>query len=105
MVSESPAGTQRGGHAHRRCHQVLISATGSVRVEFDDDDGTHVLELDNPTRGLDIPPLVWAKQTYVSEGASLVVLASLPYDVEDYIDDRYEAARLRKMVNGPLAAE
>lgn len=95
LVTESPPATERGGHAHRHCHQVLIGTVGVVRVEFDDDSGTHVVALNSPTRGLYVPPLVWAKQTYVSDGASLVVFASLAYDVNDYIDDRDAAARLR----------
>ena len=95
IVTESPEGTERGGHAHRSCHQVLIATAGSVCVELDDSEGTRVVTLSSPEQGLFIPPLVWAKQTYVDNGASLVVLASHPYDVDDYIDDRQESARLR----------
>lgn len=99
IVTQSPAGTERGGHAHRLCHQVLIATAGIVRVEYDDDEGTHELELNDATRALYIPPLAWAKQTYATEGASLVVLASHSYDLGDYIDDRAEAASLREHGN------
>lgn len=95
VVTESPAGTERGGHAHRKCHQALIATAGSVRVEFDDDEGTSEVTLDDPTQALLIPALVWAKQTYIDDGASLVVLASHAYDADDYVDDREESARLR----------
>lgn len=94
-VTESPTGTERGGHAHRTCHQVLIAIAGSVEVEYDDETGKRSLVLDNTRTGLHIPPLAWAKQTYLSPSAALVVLASHAYDVDDYIDDRTEAARLR----------
>lgn len=95
IVSRSPAGTERGGHAHRSCHQLLIATAGEIVVEYDDDEGTGTATLTLATAGLHIPPLVWAKQTYVTDGSSLLVLASHEYDVDDYVDDRNEAAKLR----------
>ena len=95
IVTQSPTGTERGGHAHRSCHQVLIATAGTVVVEYDDVDGTGTVTLSDATRGLHIPPLVWAKQTYVTDGASLVVLASHAYNAEDYVDDRNAARQLR----------
>ncbi len=101
IVTESPAGTDRGGHAHRKCHQVLIATAGTVVVEFDDDDGTASVTLSDASQCLHIPPLVWAKQKYATEGASLVVLASQTYDANDYVDDRETARRLRESSISP----
>jgi dTDP-4-dehydrorhamnose 3,5-epimerase-like enzyme len=95
IVTNSPAGTERGGHAHRTCHQVLIATAGTVVVEYDDEDGTGSVTLSDASQCLHIPPLVWAKQTYETEGASLVVLASHTYDADDYVDDREAARGLR----------
>lgn len=95
IVTDSPSGTERGGHAHRTCHQVLIATAGTVVVEYDDEAGTGSVTLSDATAGLHIPPLAWAKQTYATEGASLVVLASHAYDADDYIDDREVARSLR----------
>lgn len=95
IVTDSPSGTERGGHAHRTCHQVLIAISGTVVVEYDDDAGTGSVALSDATAGLHIPPLAWAKQTYTSNGASIVVLASHAYDADDYIDDREAARNLR----------
>lgn len=95
IVTQSPAGTIRGGHAHRTCHQILVATAGRVVVEFDDDGGTQSFVLGDATKALHLPPLVWARQTYATEGASLVVLASHAYDAEDYIDDREAARSLR----------
>lgn len=96
VVTRSPAGTVRGGHAHRTCHQLLIATAGVVHVEYDDDAGSQHVALTDATTALHIPPLVWAEQTYVTDGASLVVLASHQYDASDYVDDRQEAAELRR---------
>lgn len=95
IVTQSPAGTERGGHAHRECHQVLIVTAGEVLVEYDDETGTHETVLNGSTQGLYMPPLVWAKQNFLADGSSLVVLASHLYDIADYIDDREAAAILR----------
>lgn len=95
IVTESPAGTERGGHAHRTCHQVLIATAGTIIVEYDDETGTRIATLSGATEGLHIPPLVWAKQMYATDGASLVVLASHVYDESDYVDDRKTAKSLR----------
>ena len=96
MVSQSPPGTERGGHAHRICHQVLVATSGSVAVEYDDDEGTHVVTLVDATIALHIPPLVWARQRYATRESSLLVLASHEYDTGDYVDDRTAADLLRR---------
>ena len=96
IVTDSPSGIERGGHAHRVCHQILIATSGTVVVEYDDDTGTRSVELSDATEGLYIPPLTWAKQTYATDGASLVVLASHAYDPDDYVDNREIAKSLRE---------
>jgi len=96
IISQSPVGVVRGGHAHRVCHQVLIAVGGRVKVEWDDDDGTQTVVLDNASTGLHIPPLAWAQQTYLDSACVLVALASHQYDVNDYVDDRAQAGVLRE---------
>ena len=95
IVTQSPSGTVRGGHAHRTCHQLLIATSGTVVVEYEDEEGEGAVTLSDTRHGLHIPPLVWAKQTYLTDGASLVVLASHAYDAEDYVDDPNAARQLR----------
>lgn len=97
IVTDSPPGTERGGHAHRECHQFVLCPRGSVAIEIDDDEGIRNLVLSTPDVGVYIPPLVWAKQTYITAESSLVVLANLPYDANDYVDNRDEAAALRSV--------
>jgi dTDP-4-dehydrorhamnose 3,5-epimerase-like enzyme len=95
FVTNTPAGTERGGHAHRTCHQLLIATAGTVVIEYDDEEGAGSITLSDTTECLHIPPLAWAKQTYATDGSSLVVLASHTYDADDYIDDRETARSLR----------
>ncbi|MBL8818205.1 MAG: WxcM-like domain-containing protein [Planctomyces sp.] len=77
----------RGEHAHRTCHQFLISLTGSCRVLVDNASVRQVIRLSSPTQGLYVPPMIWASQHHFSPGTVLMVLASHPYQPDDYIRD------------------
>ena len=80
----------RGGHAHRACHQFLVCVAGSVKCSVDDGSNRDEIDLDGPTIGLHVPPMVWATQWKYTRDAVLLVLASHPYDADDYVRD-YEA--------------
>jgi UDP-2-acetamido-3-amino-2,3-dideoxy-glucuronate N-acetyltransferase len=51
------------------------------------DDGSQREEfiLDSPNLGLYMPPMTWGVQYKYSSNAILMVLASEPYDADDYI--------------------
>ncbi|MBX3099088.1 MAG: WxcM-like domain-containing protein [Salinibacterium sp.] len=89
-----PEGEVRGTHAHRQCEQFLICMTGSVSAIVDD--GAHKAEvlLDDPALGLYMPALTWGTQYKYSADAVLLVLASDPYDADDYIHEYDEFVAL-----------
>jgi dTDP-4-dehydrorhamnose 3,5-epimerase-like enzyme len=87
VISGVPEGEPRGIHAHRQCHQFLICVSGSVKAMVDDGESRQVVVLDRPSVGLHMPPLTWGAQYDYSDDAVLVVLASHPYDADDYIHD------------------
>ena len=101
FVTGAPRGTQRGGHGHLRCHQLLIAVCGSVTVEVSDGDTKKSHILDGPDKGLHIPPLVWGVQRYHSEGSVLLVLCSHKYDSHDYFDtpEAIKVLRNRPWIN------
>jgi hypothetical protein len=78
-------GESRGAHAHRECHQFLISASGSFEVSLDDGKFKRQVFLNRPDLGLHIPPGVWASEVNFSSGAICLVLASHKYKESDYI--------------------
>ena len=80
-----PEGSARGGHAHRKCEQFLISLSGSVRVIVDNGTTRDEILLDSLSMGLHLPAGCWGEQFDHSPGNVLLVLASLPYDSADYI--------------------
>ncbi len=87
VVHHVPDRRVRGQHAHRQCHQFLVCLAGKVSVLLDDGQARQEVQLDDPRRGLHIPPMLWAVQYRYSEDAVLLVLASHPYDAADYIRD------------------
>jgi UDP-2-acetamido-3-amino-2,3-dideoxy-glucuronate N-acetyltransferase len=94
LVYDVPSREVRGEHAHKACHQFLVCVKGSLSVVLDDGEHRDEVLLDSPLRGLHIPPMVWGIQYRFSADAVLLVLASDPYDAQDYIrsHDDYLAA-------------
>jgi hypothetical protein len=86
-IYDIPSGENRGAHAHKECHQLLVAITGAFEVEvFDGKDKTRFL-LNQPDIGLHIPPGIWASEVNFSGGGICLVLASHEYDEGDYIRD------------------
>jgi dTDP-4-dehydrorhamnose 3,5-epimerase-like enzyme len=80
-----PADLVRGAHAHRECHQFIISMNGSVEIECDDGRSKETFILSTPVEGLWVPPMIWTSLKKFSPGAIALVLASAHYDESDYI--------------------
>lgn len=82
-----PGGESRGAHAHKECHQLLIAASGSYKVELDDGTSKREVMLNRPYEGLHIPPGIWASEINFSSGSICLVIASHVYNELDYIRD------------------
>ena len=82
-----PGGSERGGHALKTAHQVLIAISGSFDVHLTNSLSRGVCHLNRPYRGLHIPPGVWRSMDNFSSNSVLLVLASERYDPDDYIRD------------------
>ena len=85
IVFDVPSQELRGEHAHRQCHQFLISVRGSCRILLDDGQERSEVTLDRPDVGVYMPPLVWGTQYRYTPDAVLLVFASHLYDPDDYI--------------------
>ena len=91
-----PGGEDRGAHAHKECHQFLVAASGSFEVQLDDGNEKKIVMLNQPYRGLHIPPGIWASEINFSSGAICLVLASNKYDEKDYIRNYNEFLKVKK---------
>jgi dTDP-4-dehydrorhamnose 3,5-epimerase-like enzyme len=106
-VYDVPSESVRGAHAHRACEQFLVCVAGSVKCLVDDGEAQAEVDLEEPSIGLHIPPMVWATQWRYTKDAVLLVLASRPYDAADYIrsyDEFLELASAeRRSITGTSA--
>ena len=80
-----PGGEERGGHAHKECHQFIIAASGSFEVVLDDGTNKRTVALNRPLWGLHVPPGIWSSEQGFSSGSICLVLASHAYSEDDYI--------------------
>jgi len=91
-----PGGESRGAHAHKECHQFLIASSGSFEVQLDDGKVKKTVMLNQPYKGLHIPPGIWASEVNFSSGAICLVMASHIYDESDYLRDYNEFIKYKR---------
>jgi UDP-2-acetamido-3-amino-2,3-dideoxy-glucuronate N-acetyltransferase len=100
-----PSKDVRGAHAHRKCKQFLVCQAGSVSVVIDDGRVREEVVLTDPQYGLYVPPMIWSVQYRYTHDAILLVLASDPYEPDDYIRDYDEyvdqVIALAEVTSGP----
>jgi hypothetical protein len=94
-IYDIPSGEDRGAHAHKECHQLLIAITGSFEVEVFDGREKEIFFLNQPNIGLHVPPGIWASEMNFSGGGICLVLASQEYEESDYIRDSNEFINLK----------
>lgn len=79
-----PGGAERGGHAHRELHQLIIAMSGSFDILLDDGYEKKQFNLNRSYCGLYICPMIWRSIDNFSSGSVCMVLASNLYDEADY---------------------
>lgn len=82
-----PGGAERGGHAHRGLHQLIVAMSGSFDVILDDGGTRQRFHLNRSYFGLYVCPMIWRELDNFSSGSVCMVLASNRYDEADYYRD------------------
>lgn len=82
-----PGGAERGGHAHKALHQLIIAMSGSFDVVLDDGYEKKRIHLNRSYNGLYVCPMIWRELDNFSSGSVCMVLASNIYDENDYYRD------------------
>lgn len=90
-----PGGEERGGHAHRDLHQLIVAVSGSFEVMLDDGKNKKIVRLNRPDFGLLVVPGIWRELFEFSSGSVCLVLASEVYSESDYIRDYHEFIALK----------
>lgn len=79
-----PGGAERGGHAHKDLHQLIIAMSGSFDVVLDDGIEKKRFHLNRSYHGLYVCPMMWRELNNFSSGSVCMVLASNKFDEDDY---------------------
>lgn len=79
-----PGGAERGGHAHKELHQLVIAISGSFEVTLNDGKNSTTYILNRSSKGLYICPLIWRDLKNFTSGSVCLVLASDFYSEDDY---------------------
>jgi len=87
-----PGGAERGGHAHRNLHQLIVAMSGSFDVVLNDGTQEKRFHLNRSYFGIYVCPMIWRELDNFSSGSVCLVLASNLYDEADYFRD-YNAFR------------
>jgi hypothetical protein len=82
-----PGGAERGGHAHKELHQLIVAMSGSFDVILDDGHAKKRIHLNRSYQGLYVCPMIWRELDNFSSGSVCMVLASNVYEESDYYRD------------------
>jgi hypothetical protein len=93
---DTPGGAERGGHAHKGLHQLIVAMSGSYDVVLDDGKQRKRFHLNRSYYGLYVCPMIWRELDNFSSGAVCLVLASNLYNESDYYRDYQEFVRALK---------
>jgi hypothetical protein len=88
-----PGGAERGGHAHKNLHQLIIAMSGSFDVVLNDGAQQKRFHLNRSYFGMYVCPMIWRELDNFSSGSVCMVLASNFYDEADYYRNYEEFVR------------
>lgn len=85
-IYDVPLGESRGMHSNTECYEYIIAVSGCVEVVLEDINGRKSYRLDNPEKGLVVPPDTWIELYGFTPETVLMVLASDDYNTDCYIN-------------------
>jgi hypothetical protein len=88
FIRDVPNNGKRGNHAHKTCKQLFIVLNGTFDATIETKYGLYEYIAHDPKRALYVPEKSWVVLDEFEPGTVCLVLASEPYDIKDYINDR-----------------
>ena len=87
-LNDTPYGENREGHAYFRSTELIVPLSGSFTVTTFGSDGSQTdFRMERPDTGLLVPPATWRQLINFTTNATALIVASTPYDPDDYIRD------------------
>jgi len=92
-IYDVPGGEIRGGHAYKENQEFIVALSGSFDVILDDGKERKTYSLNRSYYGLYVPKGLWRQMENFSTNSLALIVASTPYNAEDYIYDYEEFKR------------
>ena len=86
-IYDVPGGEHRGGHAYRENQEFIVALSGSFDVILNDGTDTTTWHLNRSYYGLYVPKGIWREMNNFSTNSLALILASTPYNPDDYEND------------------
>lgn len=95
-IYDVPGGEARGGHAYRENQEFIVALSGSFDVVLDDGREKKTFHMNRSYYGLYVPKGFWREMNNFSTNSLALILASTPYNADDYI---YDYLEFKKMID------
>lgn len=95
-IYDVPGGEVRGGHAYKENQEFIVALSGSFDVILDNGEEKQTFHLNRSYYGLYVPKGWWRSMENFSTNSLALVVASIPYQKEDYIYDYEEYKKMKK---------
>ncbi|WP_165020195.1 sugar 3,4-ketoisomerase [Dysgonomonas sp. ZJ279] len=93
-IYDVPGGQRRGSHAFKKQQELIIALAGSFDVVLDDGKKKRAHTLNRSYMGLYVPNMMWRSLENFSTNSLCLVIASDPYDEDDYIRNYREFKKM-----------
>ena len=87
ILSKLKANEVRGNHAHKECHQFIISINSLIKIDVIYKNKKKTISLKDSSEGLYIPPYHWIKIKNFKKNNSILVMCSHNFNEKEYIRD------------------
>ncbi len=95
-IYDVPGGEERGAHAYKDNQEFIVSLSGSFDVSLDNGIEKLTFSLNRSYYGLYVPSGWWRTMDNFSTNSFALIMASVPYDADDYIRDYEEFKKWKK---------
>jgi len=86
-IYDVPGGEHRGSHAYKTLNEFIVALSGSFDVILNDGTEEKKYSLNRSYYGLYVPNMLWRSLDNFSTNSLCMILASGPFDADDYIRD------------------
>ena len=95
-IYDVPGGKKRFGHAFKEQQELIVALSGSFDIVLNDGKEERRYHMARSYYGLYVPEMMWRELDNFSTNAVTLVLASTPYNPDDYIENFEIFKKLQK---------